>query len=345
MNAESYLRRQGWRGSGHSLDATDRGIKKPLLIAHKQDQMGLGKKKAAHTTDDQWWMRAYDQSLQSIGTGQESTLNQIRTKGINRGGLYGFFVKGEGMAGTIDDSTDADMADEDASTPPTSASESEAPTKTKKRKRADDEKPSATSKKPKKATPALTASPDEQAAVTAKIAKMSPRKKAWYDERAAAKGQTVEDILLRRIRKANTKLAKRNKLKSAKTPQSAAGLAFISDTTGDATLPRVAAATPAGQVVVSADPKAERKQQRKERKAAKELVPKKKDVAFGSKGECEKAMKEKKARKKAEKAEKAEKRKGSVKGKESKWGDDKENSQWEKMKKEKRAAREAAGIQ
>jgi hypothetical protein len=49
MNAESYLRAQGWKGSGHSLDATGRGIKKPLLISHKQDQLGLGKKKAAYT--------------------------------------------------------------------------------------------------------------------------------------------------------------------------------------------------------------------------------------------------------------------------------------------------------
>lgn len=71
MNAETYLRNQGWKGSGHSLDSTGRGLKKPLLIAHKQDQLGLGKKKAAYTTDDQWWMRAFDQSLQSIGTGKE----------------------------------------------------------------------------------------------------------------------------------------------------------------------------------------------------------------------------------------------------------------------------------
>jgi len=71
MNAEAYLRKQGWQGSGHSLDKTGRGIKKPLLIAHKNDQLGLGKKKAAHTTDDQWWLRAFDQSLQSIGTGKD----------------------------------------------------------------------------------------------------------------------------------------------------------------------------------------------------------------------------------------------------------------------------------
>jgi nucleolar protein TMA23 len=71
MDANAYLRRQGWKGAGHSLDGHGRGIKKPLLIAHKQDQLGLGKKKAAHSADDQWWMRAFDDSLKSIGTGQE----------------------------------------------------------------------------------------------------------------------------------------------------------------------------------------------------------------------------------------------------------------------------------
>jgi nucleolar protein TMA23 len=64
MNAEAYLRKQGWQGSGHSLDGEGRGIKKPL-------QLGLGKKKAAYTTDDQWWMRAFDDSLKNIGSGQE----------------------------------------------------------------------------------------------------------------------------------------------------------------------------------------------------------------------------------------------------------------------------------
>jgi nucleolar protein TMA23 len=81
MNAESYLRKQGWKGSGHSLDSTGRGIKKPLLIAHKQDQLGLGKKKAAWTTDDQWWMRAYDQSLQSIGTGTGEDVRHVMQYG------------------------------------------------------------------------------------------------------------------------------------------------------------------------------------------------------------------------------------------------------------------------
>lgn len=109
MDASALLVRQGWRGTGHSLDTTDRGIKKPLLISHKRDTLGLGKKKAAHNVDDQWWMRAFDESLRNIGSGQESTLAQVRKQGINRGGLYGFFVKGEGLAGTIFNSSEETM--------------------------------------------------------------------------------------------------------------------------------------------------------------------------------------------------------------------------------------------
>jgi nucleolar protein TMA23 len=83
----------------------------------------------------------------------QSTLNQIRTKGINRGGLYGFFVKGEAIAGTLDDSsasaTDTSNSLSLTDTPPTSASEANArkPTtlsdETAKRKRGDDDAASA----------------------------------------------------------------------------------------------------------------------------------------------------------------------------------------------------------
>lgn len=103
MDPQGLLIRQGWRGTGHSLDTSNRGIVKPLLISHKLDTLGLGKKRAAHTTDDQWWMRAFDESLRNIGTGKgaETTLSSIRAKGVKSGGLYGFFVKGEGLTGTI----------------------------------------------------------------------------------------------------------------------------------------------------------------------------------------------------------------------------------------------------
>ncbi|KAI4617739.1 hypothetical protein J4E83_006071 [Alternaria metachromatica] len=218
MNAEAYLRKQGWQGSGHSLDQTGRGIKKPLLIAHKNDQLGLGKKKAAHTTDDQWWLRAFDQSLQSIGTGKDSTLDQIRTQGIYRGGLYGFFVKGEMIGGTIGESsattTDASNPASGASTPPTSASDTETPAPTKeksdkkKKKRKRDEGDASVSKKAKsdavelknEQSPAAVTGKDLKA-VTKKLAKLKPEEKADYETRAKAKGQTLEQYVLRRIQK------------------------------------------------------------------------------------------------------------------------------------------------
>lgn len=63
----------------------------------------------------------------------QSTLSQVRSKGINRGGLYGFFVKGEGLTGTIsstEESSAAEASNSSAlsagvSTPPTSASDSD----------------------------------------------------------------------------------------------------------------------------------------------------------------------------------------------------------------------------
>ncbi|KAH6642833.1 hypothetical protein C7974DRAFT_372697 [Boeremia exigua] len=210
MNAEAYLRKQGWQGSGHSLDGEGRGIKKPLLIAHKQDQLGLGKKKAAYTTDDQWWMRAFDESLKNIGSGQDSTLSQIQKKGINRGGLYGFFVRGESIAGTLGDSdssavpTDASAAPSGTSTPATSASDSEpakkSDAKKNKRKREADKEIS----KSKKSNRKKEASGEKAAKKLAKkVAGLSVDEKTTYEKRAAAKGQTLEVYVARRIQKKN----------------------------------------------------------------------------------------------------------------------------------------------
>ncbi|KAF2858073.1 hypothetical protein K470DRAFT_193500, partial [Piedraia hortae CBS 480.64] len=100
MDAAAYLTRHGWRGKGHSLDHSNRGLTKPLMISRKVDVLGVGINKHA-AVSDQWWMRAFDESLKSFGTGKESMLSQVSKYGHNRGGLYGRFVKGEGLKGTI----------------------------------------------------------------------------------------------------------------------------------------------------------------------------------------------------------------------------------------------------
>ncbi|TKA58956.1 hypothetical protein B0A49_11901 [Cryomyces minteri] len=103
MDASAYLQRHGWRGSGHSLDRTGNGLKKPLLISKKVDVLGVGIKK--HDVSDQWWMRAFDNSLKELGSGQKSTLQQVREGGVKKGGLYGFFIRGQGVPGTLSEDT------------------------------------------------------------------------------------------------------------------------------------------------------------------------------------------------------------------------------------------------
>ncbi|KAK1064072.1 hypothetical protein LTR74_008998 [Friedmanniomyces endolithicus] len=94
MDANDYLRKQGWLGDGHPLDHTGKGIKKPLLVSKKVDVLGVGLNKHA-AVSDQWWLRAYDQGLKDFGTGQ------VQKHGVARGGLYGRFVKGDAVPGTI----------------------------------------------------------------------------------------------------------------------------------------------------------------------------------------------------------------------------------------------------
>ncbi|KAK5741864.1 hypothetical protein LTR17_003612 [Elasticomyces elasticus] len=106
MDASVYLRKQGWLGEGHSLDQTGKGIKRPLLVSKKIDVLGVGLNKHA-AVSDQWWLRAYDQGLKDFGTGKQNLLGQVQKHGHNRGGLYGRFVKGEEVPGTIEPSLES----------------------------------------------------------------------------------------------------------------------------------------------------------------------------------------------------------------------------------------------
>jgi nucleolar protein TMA23 len=192
-------------------------------------------------------------------TPRQSTLNQIRTKGINRGGLYGFFVKGEAIAGTIEDSsaTDASIPPSGASTPPTSASESEAPTKTakmsdkknKRKREAEDAPEEAKEAKKTKTKQAKSGKKgkkiEEGDPVARKIAKLSPRKKARYEDRAAAKGQTIEQYISRRIYKKSAYRASTKLNKPASASSESAPTPFFTDLSGDATLISTIPALPA----------------------------------------------------------------------------------------------------
>ncbi|PQE18849.1 hypothetical protein CJF32_00006569 [Rutstroemia sp. NJR-2017a WRK4] len=113
MNAHALLTSQGWRGTGHSLHSTSDsiGLSRPLLVSKKDNVLGLGKKQ--HKTADMWWMNAFDASLKGLDTSKEGQVKVEGGGGLDmvvkggskwvggKGGLYSFFVRGEGMGGTI----------------------------------------------------------------------------------------------------------------------------------------------------------------------------------------------------------------------------------------------------
>ncbi|KAL8847367.1 MAG: hypothetical protein Q9221_007595 [Calogaya cf. arnoldii] len=129
MNAAAYLTSHGWRGSGYALDPSGKGLSRPLLVSKKANVFGVGKK--AHDAHaDQWWSRAFDETLRSLN-GQAAAKkitpsvaasarppSVVPNRWTTNGGLYGGFVRGEGLRGTMGADQDAMEIETDA-LPPT----------------------------------------------------------------------------------------------------------------------------------------------------------------------------------------------------------------------------------
>ena len=117
MNTAAYLKNQGWRGDGHAL-RSDRGVTKPVHVSQKANVLGVGKKQHdAHA--DQWWARAFDDTLKGLKTTTNeitgkmervstgSSAQVLRTVGTTgpkwagQNGLYSNFVRGESLIGTL----------------------------------------------------------------------------------------------------------------------------------------------------------------------------------------------------------------------------------------------------
>ncbi|KAL8813321.1 MAG: hypothetical protein Q9200_000342 [Gallowayella weberi] len=129
MDTHLYLTRQGWHGTGHALQSNGQGISKPLLVSQKTNVLGVGKK--AHDVHaDQWWARAFDETLKglngqtttkpgarSIPTPASTPSSVLPTRWAGNGGLYGGFVRGEGLEGTMEAKREAVGNEFDAQRP------------------------------------------------------------------------------------------------------------------------------------------------------------------------------------------------------------------------------------
>lgn len=235
MDASQYLKNHGWQGSGHSLDGTGRGLKKPLLVSKKVDVLGVGLNKHAAVTA-QWWLNAYDQGLKNLGSGQESALAQAQRVGVNRAGLYTRFVKGEGMPGSIGQTTtpsstpsevkavvQAKKPTENGMLPTPQDSDAQDEKADRKRKRSDKSEEKKSKKTDSSKDKKASAESDDKAAKKAKkeakkAAKgiksgtttadasgaeeeLDSEKRALYTKRAAEKGVPLETYIKRRQEK------------------------------------------------------------------------------------------------------------------------------------------------
>jgi nucleolar protein TMA23 len=125
----AYLIRHGWSGTGNPLNP-DRaggtrgglGLTKPILVARRSGNQGVGKKTTKDPTN-QWWLRGFEDALKGVGTDAAVTGSTAGTANALTSELYRFFVRGEVIRGTLgDDSKKGD-------------GEGAEKTKTKKRKR------------------------------------------------------------------------------------------------------------------------------------------------------------------------------------------------------------------
>ena len=106
MDAQAYLMRHGWSGPGNPLNKNQRpgphgglGLTKPILVARKANNHGVGKKTTKDATN-QWWLRGFEDALK--GVGQETPAAPTGSGNALTSELYRFFVRGEGLAGTLD---------------------------------------------------------------------------------------------------------------------------------------------------------------------------------------------------------------------------------------------------
>ncbi|QLQ81819.1 hypothetical protein HG537_0G00730 [Torulaspora globosa] len=104
MDSKEYLISYGWK-EGEALRKG--GLKRPILVKHKKDKKGLGCA-PGHDDSEAWWERLFDGQLKNLDVSGKSgeiefKQNESVATGVSKSSspLYRWFVKGEGLEGTI----------------------------------------------------------------------------------------------------------------------------------------------------------------------------------------------------------------------------------------------------
>ncbi|KAL3241258.1 Tma23p RNJ42_03350 [Nakaseomyces bracarensis] len=147
MDGRSYLKSYGWQ-EGEGLRKGS--LKKPILVKYKRDKKGLGGG-VGHNDGEAWWERLFDGHLKNLDVSTDSNSdgeivfkqNKAVATSVRKESspLYQWFVKGEGLKGTLKE--DKPKVEKRAAVTSTI-------TLSKKRKRRDDDDDVSGSKKSKK---------------------------------------------------------------------------------------------------------------------------------------------------------------------------------------------------
>ncbi|KAJ5551748.1 hypothetical protein N7535_000309 [Penicillium sp. DV-2018c] len=107
MDAQAYLIKHGWSGPGNPLNPNQRpgahgglGLTRPILVSRKANNHGVGKKTTKDPTN-QWWLRGFEDALKGIGNDSFEATSARESNALTSE-LYRHFVRGEGLAGTLD---------------------------------------------------------------------------------------------------------------------------------------------------------------------------------------------------------------------------------------------------
>lgn len=100
MDAYAYLVRHGWSGTGNPLNPDRAGVRgglgltKPLLVARRTGNSGVGKTTTKDPTN-QWWLRGFEDALKGIGQADSGQgQGQVGKGNALTSELYRFFVRG-----------------------------------------------------------------------------------------------------------------------------------------------------------------------------------------------------------------------------------------------------------
>lgn len=106
MDSKEYLISYGWK-EGEAF--REGGLKRPILVKHKRDKKGLGNAPGGND-GEAWWERLFDGHLKNLDVSTDSnngsikfTQNEAVATAVSKSSspLYRWFVKGEGLKGTI----------------------------------------------------------------------------------------------------------------------------------------------------------------------------------------------------------------------------------------------------